>query len=72
MWFIGFGRCPNCDSDEIRRARVRYLTDVFALLVLLRPVRCYECMRRHFAPFWVRVKKHSSRAEPKDDVRRIA
>jgi hypothetical protein len=66
MQFIGLGNCPNCGSDELHRSRVRNIIDALAYLILLRPVRCYQCMRRHFVPIWLRTKQHVVHAEPDD------
>jgi hypothetical protein len=45
---LAYHRCPFCHSHEIYRSRKRggWEKYVFPLL-LLRPVRCYTCMRRH-------------------------
>jgi hypothetical protein len=81
MWSIGFGRCPYCSSDEVCRSRVRSVLDKLAFLVLLRPVRCHGCMRRHFTPILFQSKHYSVRAKspqnsahrtPVDGTRKLA
>ena len=41
-------RCPQCDSSNFTSSRLRP-EDYPFLLLLLWPVRCNVCMRRHYA-----------------------
>jgi hypothetical protein len=53
-------RCPHCHSHEVFRSRRRGMWEkcVFPLL-LLRPVRCYTCMRRHLRFSLIPAEYHS-------------
>ena len=41
-------RCPQCDSGDFKSSRLRP-EDFPFLLLLLWPVRCNVCLRRHYA-----------------------
>ncbi len=64
MRSIGLERCPSCGSDEVYRSYVRSVLDRLAFLVLLRPVRCHRCMRRHLTPMLFRTKHAVASAKP--------
>jgi hypothetical protein len=65
MRSIGLGRCPYCNSDDVYRSRSRSVLDKLAHLVLLRPVRCHGCMRRHFTPILFQTKRRVARVNAK-------
>ncbi len=46
--------CPFCYSQKIFKSRYRGLERLLPL-VLLRPVRCGECSRRHYRPMFYRA-----------------
>jgi hypothetical protein len=52
MFKIGWERCPFCYREDIYASTPKHLWEEFALFVLLRPVRCHDCMRRFFRPFF--------------------
>jgi len=64
MLSIGLGRCTSCGSDEVYRSRVRSIFDTLAFLVLLRPVRCHRCMRRHLTPILFPTKNDVVSGKP--------
>ena len=64
MRSIGLGRCPYCSSDEIYRSGTRTIWDRLAFIVLLRPVRCHGCMRRHFTPLIYRTNRYVVGTKP--------
>jgi len=45
--------CPSCGSFEVRRSHRRGLFEVMILpMLLLRPFRCDDCLKRHFNLFF--------------------
>lgn len=42
-------RCPACSSHRFNRSQMR-AADVPAALVLMLPVRCYDCRQRYLLP----------------------
>jgi hypothetical protein len=66
MLRIGFTDCPYCHRADIHISRAKSLGEELVILLLLRPVRCRDCMRRFFLPLFGRalpapVKNMSSR-----------
>jgi hypothetical protein len=49
-------RCPNCDSEFVRRSRLQ-TRDWACLALLRRPMRCNRCFFRFYAPFWFRPQR---------------
>lgn len=46
-------RCPTCGSREVSRSRRKgWLEWIMPPLLVLRPFRCYTCMRRYWG-FWL-------------------
>ncbi len=53
-------RCRDCGSVEGYCSRPRNVIEKYMLPVLgLRPVRCPDCYRRSYEPFFVIVREHS-------------
>ena len=49
---VGEG-CPYCHrSSEIYISHPKSLWEEIAVLLLLRPVRCHDCMRRFYRPLF--------------------
>ena len=52
MLKVGWERCPFCSRQDIYISAPKHLWEEVAILVLLQPVRCYDCMRRFFRPLF--------------------
>jgi hypothetical protein len=53
-------QCTDCGSLEGYRSRPRNVVEKYILPVLgLRPVRCSDCFRRSYEPFFVIVRERS-------------
>jgi hypothetical protein len=53
-------QCVDCGCVEGYRSRPRNLIEKYILPVLgLRPVRCADCFRRSYQPFFVVVRERS-------------
>jgi hypothetical protein len=50
---IGFKGCPYCHRYDICSSHPKSLLEEVAMLLLLRPVRCRDCMRRFCRPLFV-------------------
>ncbi len=48
--------CPKCYSREVFQSRYRGLERLLTLF-LLRPVRCHNCLQRHYRPLFYRTPK---------------
>ena len=56
-------QCVDCGSVEGYRSRPRNVIEKYILPVLgLRPVRCPDCFRRSYQPFFVIVRERSEAA----------
>ena len=66
---LSFQRCPYCHSHEVYRSRRRggWEKLIFPLL-LLRPVRCYTCMRRHLRSALVPTQRRRENSVPRSRV----
>jgi hypothetical protein len=53
MLRIGYEECPHCRRDNIYISRPKSLGEELAILLLLRPVRCHDCMHRFLNPLFV-------------------
>jgi hypothetical protein len=53
MLRIGFRHCPHCRRHDVRSSRPKSLWEDLIFMVLLRPVRCHDCMRRFYLPVFV-------------------
>jgi predicted Zn-ribbon and HTH transcriptional regulator len=40
--------CPECQSDQIRRSRMRGIVESLLAFLLIRPYQCEECDYRFF------------------------
>jgi len=65
MLKVGWKRCPFCCRDNIHISHPKRLWEEVAILVLLQPVRCHDCMRRFIRPLF-------ASPPPKMVVRRAA
>lgn len=52
MLRVGWNRCPFCNREDLYISRPKRLSEEIAILVLLQPVRCHDCMRRFFRPLF--------------------
>lgn len=52
MLRIGFDRCPYCHRADVYTSRPQGLWEELAVLLLLRPVRCHDCMHRSYRPIF--------------------
>ena len=50
---VGFQHCPYCHWADIYRTRPKSVGDRILILLMLRPVRCHDCMRRFYRPLFV-------------------
>ena len=74
---IGRSVCPYCcGSSHIYVSRFKSLWEVAASLLLLRPVRCHDCLSRFYRPVFMKTLPVESMSvnsrEAKDDPRRAA
>lgn len=65
MLKVGWQRCPFCHRQDIYISAPKHLGEEVAILLLLQPVRCHDCMRRFFRPLFASPR-------PKMCVRRTA
>jgi hypothetical protein len=52
MLKIGSERCPFCYRQDIYISTPKDLWEELAILALLQPVRCHDCMHRFFRPIF--------------------
>jgi hypothetical protein len=52
MLKVGLERCPFCYKQNIYISAPKHLWEELAILVLLQPVRCHDCMRRFLRPLF--------------------
>ena len=52
MLRIGSKRCPFCYRQDIYISSPKHLWEEVAILLLLQPVRCQDCMRRFLRPLF--------------------
>lgn len=58
---IGFKCCPYCRrSSHIHISRFKTLWEVAALVLLLRPVRCHDCLLRFYQPAFIKISPRSA------------
>jgi hypothetical protein len=50
MLRIGRECCPRCRNSNVHVSAPESLWEELAILLLLRPVRCYGCMYRFYRP----------------------
>jgi hypothetical protein len=50
---IGREDCPHCCRSEIYTSRPESIWEEMMILLLLRPVRCRNCMARFYRPLWL-------------------
>ena len=48
MLKVSWNRCPYCHRGDIHTSNPKHLGEELAVLLLLQPVRCHDCMRRFF------------------------
>ncbi len=66
---LSFQRCPYCHSHEVYRSRRRGGWEKFVFpVLLLRPVRCYTCMRRHLRFALVSTQHRREDSVPRSHV----
>lgn len=53
MLRIGKEKCPYCYRSDVYVSSPKSLWEEFAALLLLRPVRCHDCMHRFYRPLFV-------------------
>ena len=52
MLKVGWERCPFCSRQNIYISAPKHWWEDVAILALLQPVRCHDCMRRFFRPLF--------------------
>ena len=52
MLKMSWGRCPYCHRGDIYISTPKHFGEELAVLLLLQPVRCHDCMRRFFRPLF--------------------
>ena len=52
MLKVGWEPCPFCSRQDIYISTPKHLWEEVAILALIQPVRCYDCMRRFFRPLF--------------------
>ena len=58
-------RCPDCGKEICFRSRRRTFTERYILpIVLMQPVRCAECFRRHYRSIFTNVHERYESATP--------
>src|ERR1700730_9483628 len=50
---IGLKDCPYCGSTEVYRSQPKTLADSACIFLLVRLVRCHDCMCRHYRPLFL-------------------
>ena len=50
MLKVGWKRCPFCSRQNIYISAPKHLWEEVAILALLQPVRCHDCMHRFLRP----------------------
>ena len=65
MLKVGWEHCPFCSRQDIYISAPKQLWEKVAILVLLQPVRCHDCMRRFFRPLF-------ASPPPRMPVKRVA
>jgi len=65
MLKVGWNGCPFCGRQDIYISRPKSLWEEVAVIALLQPVRCHDCMRRFFRPLLASPR-------PQIDVKRRA
>src|ERR1700693_5020707 len=50
---IGLADCPYCHRSDVCISRPKSLLEEVAILALLRPVRCRDCIRRFYRPLFL-------------------
>ena len=56
MLRIGCKCCPYCRrSSRIHVSRYKTLWEVAAIVLLIRPVRCHDCLLRFYQPVFIKV-----------------
>jgi hypothetical protein len=58
MHRIGLKDCPYCGSSEVYRSQPKTLAESACIFLLVRLVRCHDCMRRHYRPVFFPAAKH--------------
>ena len=53
MLRVGLTQCPYCRRADIYISHPKDFWEEIAILLLLRPVRCHDCMRRFLRPLFV-------------------
>ncbi len=53
MLRIGKEKCPYCYRSDVYVSNPKSLWEEFAVLLLLRPVRCHNCMHRFYRPLFI-------------------
>jgi len=49
---VGSKRCPFCYRQNIYISHPKHWWESFAILILLQPVRCHDCMHRFLRPLF--------------------
>lgn len=52
MLHVGFDHCPYCRRTNIYISHPKSFWEEIAILLLLQPVRCHDCMRRFLRPLF--------------------
>jgi hypothetical protein len=50
---IGTSSCPYCQRSDVYVSYPKSFWEELAVLLLLRPVRCHDCMNRFYCPLFV-------------------
>lgn len=50
---IGQESCPYCHRSDVYVSSPKNLWEELAVLLLLRPVRCHDCMHRFYRPLFI-------------------
>lgn len=62
MLRIGWEKCPYCRRPDAYISSPKSLWEEVAVLLLLRPVRCHDCMHRFYRPLFVPTPIPSARS----------
>jgi hypothetical protein len=67
MLRIGGKTCPYCGRAEVYISYPKRVWEELAILLLLRPVRCHDCMRRFYRPLFMSTPMTATKkpSEPK-------
>jgi hypothetical protein len=62
---LGVKDCPYCGSSEVYSSQPKTLADSACIFLLVRLVRCHNCMHRHYRPVFFPAAKYVTRLAKK-------